>query len=88
MTHKFFPTNNAAWYPKQSPIGKVGSERMVLYSLIVARPGVTSQELKDCWPFSSSITSRLQELHSKDYIEQRKAEDLFAIRPDKSENNG
>jgi hypothetical protein len=86
MTHKFFTTNNAAWYPRNSPTGKLGSERMVLYQTIAQRPGITSQEIKDSWPFSSSVTSRLKELADNHYIEQRKSEDLFALASEKIEN--
>lgn len=86
MTHRFFTTNNAAWYPLQSPVGKIGSERMALYALILERPGISSQEIKDAWPFPSSVTSRLQELSDKRCIEQRKSEDLFAAPPEKIEN--
>lgn len=77
MTHKFFTTNNAAWYPKERPNGKPGSERMVLYAMIEARPGISSDELESRWEFPTSIRSRLKELFDKHHIELRRPSDLF-----------
>lgn len=77
MSHKFFTTNNAAWYPKQPPVGKQGSERMVLYDMIAKHPGISSDELESRWTFHSSMRSRLKELFDKHYVELRRPSDLF-----------
>lgn len=77
MSNKFHTTNNACWYPKTSPNGKQGSERMVLYSMIERAPGISSDELEQQWPFKASMRSRLRELHEKHYIELRRPADLF-----------
>lgn len=78
MSHKFYTTNNACWYPKVPPKGKQGSERMVLYSLIESSPGISSGELELRWQFQSSMRSRLKELFDKNHVELRRAGDLFS----------
>jgi predicted transcriptional regulator len=77
MSHKFFTTNNAAWFPKDRPNGKAGSERMVLYSMIEAKPGISSDELESQWSFHTSMRSRLKELFDKHHVELRRPSDLF-----------
>lgn len=77
MSRKFFTTNNAAWYPKERPNGKPGSERMVLYSMIETKPGISSDELEAGWTFHTSMRSRLKELFDKQHIELRRPSDLF-----------
>jgi len=77
MTHKFHTTNNATWRAKKPPVGKAGSERMVLYTMIASHPGISSGELESKWPFCSSMRSRLKELYDKNYIELSHQADLF-----------
>ncbi len=77
MTTKFHTTNNATWRAKKAPVGKAGSERMVLYTMVASHPGISSGELEDKWPFRSSMRSRLKELFDKHHIELIREADLF-----------
>ncbi len=77
MTTKFYQTNNAHWFPLKRPNGKAGSERMTLYSMIEKRPGITSDDLQEQWPFASSLRSRLVELADQKCLRAERAFDLF-----------
>lgn len=82
MTHKFFLTNNAKWFAVRPPLiqdipNGHRSERVELYLLIEASPGIDTETLEAKWNHKVNMKSRLSELYHNGFVRFERIADLF-----------